>query len=113
MTVKTLFPGCECPQKSMYAAILLYALCLPLGGIFGKKNTSKLALTMFVAMLVLGSIWYLLIQWCCNKKYNTAAWVLIALPYIAAIYKGYSLSNMNKLESALETLSSSKYNIKL
>ena len=99
-----LYKGCECPQKSIFAAIFLYAACVPLGALFGKKNNAKAALVLLLAALVLGLIWYLLLQWCCEKKYNTVAWVLIGLQFLYAIYQGYAVGNMQELDVMMSSV---------
>ena len=103
MTVNltNIIKGCECPQKSMYVSILLLGLCIPLGAVFNKNGKSKEAISLLIVMIISGLFWYFTLQWCCEKKYNTVAWVLLSLPFLSALYTGYVYSNLDNIKNIL------------
>lgn len=90
--------GCKCPQKSVYIILGLVFLLINLGVIIElnrRKMSIKKVLQSFILKIIVIILVYKLVEYLCNKKSNTIAWVIAILPFFT--YVGFGMKFMSLL----------------
>jgi uncharacterized protein YqhQ len=96
-----LLQGCSCPQKTLYAVTALVHILTQLGYLLAIRKESNLnsKIGFFILAIVIAILVFKLIEYLCNKQYNTIAWILAILPLISSISLGFLIEKDCKFYS--------------
>ena len=104
-----LFQGCDCPQKTTYAVLIISNIILTTTLALTIQKTLKLESNKLLKMILIGIVIavliYMLISWCCAKNYKLVAWILAVLPLVSVYYFGKKTGQLIKLNSKYFTRS--------
>ena len=93
-----LFQGCDCPQKTTYAVLIISNIILTTTMALTLQKTLKQASNKLFKMILIGIVIavliYMLISWCCANNYKLVAWILAVLPLISAYSFGKRAGNL-------------------
>ncbi len=95
-----LFEGCDCPQKTTYAVLIISNIIITTTMALTLQKTLKGAANKLFKMILIGIVIavliYMVISWCCAKNYKLIAWVLALIPLVSAGLFGKRLGNLIK-----------------
>jgi hypothetical protein len=95
-----LFQGCDCPQKTTYAVLIISNIIITTTMALTLQKTLKGAANKLFKMILVGIVValliYMLISWCCAKNYKLVAWVLALIPLVSAGVFGKKIANLIK-----------------
>ncbi len=103
----TLFQGCDCPQKTTYAVLIISNIIITTTMALTLQKTLKKAsnklFKMILISIVIAVLIYMLITWCCANNYKLVAWILALLPLISAAFFGKKIGTLITLNTKLLT----------
>jgi type IV secretory pathway TrbD component len=95
-----LFQGCDCPQKTTYAVLVISNIIITTTMALTLQKTLKGAANKLFKMIFIGIVIavliYMLITWCCAKNYKLIAWVIALIPLVSAGFFGKKIGNLIK-----------------
>ncbi len=104
-----LFQGCDCPQKTTYAVLIISNIIITTTMALTLQKTLKEAANKLFKMILIGIVIavliYMLITWCCANNYKLVAWILALLPLVSAAFFGKKTGNLIKLNTEYLTKS--------
>jgi len=93
-----LFQGCDCPQKTTYAVLIISNIIITTTMALTLQKTLKGASNKLFKMILIGLVIavliYMLISWCCTKNYKLIAWVLALIPLVSAGFFGKKIAKL-------------------
>lgn len=78
-----------CWPAIIYAVLVIISLVLTIlqdvDSLMDTQQISQLRLASFIFHIIMGGFWTWLLYWLCSNCYNTAAWVVLFLPFFIGL----------------------------